>query len=428
MARRQPPERKELGAFDTPPHIVRLMLDLCRFREWAPLRVLEPACGYAPFSEAVSRLKGSWQGIVGVEVDPNVAHKAKELHPELEVRVGDYLLMEFGEERFDLIVGNPPYGIIGDRCHYPLHFFKHRKPRYKQLYKTWRGKYNIYGLFLEKSLCLLADKGVLCFIVPATWMILDDFGPLRKLLAQTGRLEVYYLGKGVFQSLSVVTVILLLRKGGHGLELYDATRPRRIVLNRHLEDYTGAPITFRTRLTENLEASTQTRLGDLYDVRISPRSTEVKECGLLTPHRAPGRLPLLAGRNLVYRAGGGQIEYDQCYTGLYIDRRDIGRLRPWFLQDRVVVAHTRGGRLLAALDKRHYAWTGDIYHLAPKPGLNPAPYNPKALVELLNSPLMNRYVRDKYREITPHTTKTQLLDLPLPPPEELKALAEIFSF
>jgi len=92
---------------------------------------------------------------------------------------------------------------------------------YKQLYETWKGKYNIYGAFIEKSVKILNNEGILVFIVPATWMILDEFTKLREFLAENGKIRIYYVGK-VFSDLNVVCVILYFVKGGKGLELYDA--------------------------------------------------------------------------------------------------------------------------------------------------------------------------------------------------------------
>lgn len=422
--------QKELGAFDTPIHIVRLMINLCGITDWSHVKVLEPACGYAPFSYVISRLKGSWENITGVEINPRIVRELKRVYPEYDVRLSDYLLMDFGDETFDVIIGNPPYGIIGDKSHYAIHVLRDRKTLYKKLYKTWRGKYNIYGLFIEKSINLLRNGGILCFIVPATWMILTEFSILRKFLAKSGKLRVYYLGKGIFKGLNVVTVILIVEKGSKGLELYDAIDLNNITLNHIKQEYRGEMITFRTPLTDHIESQAKIKLGDLFDIRISPRSPEIRKCPFLSKKKN-GRVPLLTGRNLKVGRNGGYIDYDTCYSGYYIRPEDIPKLREWFIKDRIVVGHTKGGKLVAALENRHYAWTGDVYHLLPRHSLylygcaQPV-FTLQEVVKILNSPVMNQYMRDKYREITPHTTKSQLEILPLIPLNKLKQIEEIF--
>jgi adenine-specific DNA-methyltransferase len=99
--------------------------------------------------------------------------------------LADFLLWEPGEA-FDLILGNPPYGIVGEASKYPIHVLKEVKGLYKKTFSTWRGKYNLYGAFIEKSIHLLKPGGVLVFVIPATWLVLDDFSLLRAFLAKEG--------------------------------------------------------------------------------------------------------------------------------------------------------------------------------------------------------------------------------------------------
>ncbi|WP_440310656.1 Eco57I restriction-modification methylase domain-containing protein, partial [Klebsiella pneumoniae] len=73
--------------------------------------------------------------------------------------VADFLLWEPGEG-FDLILGNPPYGIVGDGSKYPIHVLKEVKGAYKRVLSTWKGKYNLYGASLEKWVRLLKEGGV----------------------------------------------------------------------------------------------------------------------------------------------------------------------------------------------------------------------------------------------------------------------------
>ncbi|MGB9601849.1 MAG: Eco57I restriction-modification methylase domain-containing protein [Limisphaerales bacterium] len=91
-------------------------------------------------------------------------------------------------------MGNPPYGIPSPSNHYTIKIDTKIKEKYKSQYKTWYGKYNVYGAFIEKSIKLLKQEGQLIFIVPATFMILDEFKKLRLFLSENGDVKLIYLG------------------------------------------------------------------------------------------------------------------------------------------------------------------------------------------------------------------------------------------
>jgi len=416
--------RRRIGYFDTGRDIVNFMVNLIpRDKIINAKAILEPGCGLAPFSKAIAEIRGSWDGLECIDINEEIVEELRSTLPKYTVRHGDYLLAEF-KEKYDIIIGNPPYGIIGDESHYAISTLKDRRAQYKQLYETWVGKYNIYGLFIEKSVKILNDGGILVFIVPATWMILDEFGKLRSFLAENGGIEVYYVGR-VFHGINVVCVVLYFTKGGRGLKLYDAEGLRKPVLNTVIENYSGEMITFNTELTREIEKKALVELGRLFDIKISPRSPEIRKSSLVSTRALSQEyLPILNGKNLK----PNHIDYDTCYSGYYIRSEDIGKLRRWFLKDRIVVGHTKGSRLVAAIDYKHYAWMGDAYHLLPR-NLSTLwhRFTLEEVNEILNSGIMNRYMKEKYRDITPHIMKSQLEILPLIPLKELKKIEEKYG-
>ncbi|MEW6685278.1 MAG: Eco57I restriction-modification methylase domain-containing protein [Candidatus Edwardsbacteria bacterium] len=52
---------------------------------------------------------------------------------------------------FDLVIGNPPYGIPSLSQHYTIRIDLATKEKYKSLYETWYGKYNVYKVFMKKA-------------------------------------------------------------------------------------------------------------------------------------------------------------------------------------------------------------------------------------------------------------------------------------
>ena len=390
---------RALGAVTTPPDLVSFMVSLAI--PWrSPMRVLEPACGDAPFLRAFAEQYGAHHELVGVDIDPDAVTQARRQVPFATLLEEDFLLWA-PREPFDLIIGNPPYGIIGDASHYPIHVLKERKGLYKRRSQTWRGKFNIYGAFIEHAVNLLRPDGRLVFVVPSTWLVLDDFARLRRFLAREGRLEVYYMGRP-FPERNVVAVVLVLQRGEQGLGLFDLGNREPVVRKTA---YQGELIRFETPETMAFERR-GVPLGEWLEIYFAARSPEIRRHPSVVGEPRDGLVPILTGRNLK----PGWIDYETCYSGLWMPREEAPSLRFFYAFPHIVVGHTKGARVVAARDERCYPWREE-FHLVPKVvGLDE-----KTLVEYLNSEPVQWYVRTLYRDLVPHLTMTQLRRVPIPP-------------
>jgi adenine-specific DNA-methyltransferase len=386
---------RSLGFVPTPFEIVQRMVELAA-PSVDPSAVLEPACGDGRFLRCFRKKFGSQHRLVGVEIKP---HRS-----EPWLIKADFLLWEPNEE-FDIVIGNPPYGIVGDGSHYPIDVLKDRKDEYKRRSCTWHGKYNLYGAFIEKSVNLLSPGGRLVFIVPTTWLVLDDFVLLRKFLAQRGRLEVFFVGR-VFPKVNVSCVILKFTLGGMGLWLYDwegcLGKPDLVL---HKPHYDGELIRFETPKWLAFEQS-GIPLGELFQIHFAARSPEFRKSGLISTTPGDGLVPVLTGRNLK----SGSIDYENCFSGWWMRREDAVRLRKFYGEPHLVVGHTKGARLVCAVDWRCYPWREE-YHLIPNDGVQ---VDWSALERYLNSEQIQEYLQSLYRDLVPHLTKTMLARVPIP--------------
>ncbi len=208
--------KKDYGDFATPEWTVNFMVNLIDFQKLdnsENINILEPACGSAQFLFTIIKKQpqlSSRANFWGVEINETTIDllRMDSAVPNIRIINADYLLWNTNQF-FDLIIGNPPYGIPSNSKHYAIKVDPKIKLKYKERYETWHGKYNVYGAFIEKSIKLLKPGGQLIFIVPATFMILDDFKKLREFLSQNGKTTIIYMGPNVFKPEADVTVVIL---------------------------------------------------------------------------------------------------------------------------------------------------------------------------------------------------------------------------
>ena len=429
--------RRDWGIFFTPLWVVDFMVGLIEEERLSScdLRILEPACGICQFLHRIRENRGHLlrrsSRRVGVEINREVVDyvHANGLDRGIEIVQADYLLWETGE-RFDIIIGNPPYGIPSLSKHYPIKVDGETKRIYRKTYETWYGKYNVYGAFIEKSVKLLREGGQLILIVPGTFLILDEFKKLRKFLAERGKTEVVYMGSGVFKpEADVTTVILRFTKSAaerNRLLLYDHEGGKLRLITEQ-DGWTGGIVLFSTAFSREMDRICSFRVGDVYSIKVSPRTPEIRHNPevVRSERVAEDRdlLPILNGRNLK----AGRIIY-RSLTGYWIEKDKRTKLRRFFDRPRIVVGlGFRGnGQVGAAYDYRAYPWMGDVYHMLRKEEAE-LDLSDEEVAEFLGSDLIRRYIKDVFRDITYHLSITQLRILPLPRRNELRRLKEVME-
>jgi type I restriction-modification system DNA methylase subunit len=115
----------------------------------------------------------------------------------------------FEKGGFDVIIGNPPY--VGRSS--SVNDFE--KNYIRKNYKAYEGKFELYQLFIEKSLYLVKEKNTyISLITPQTWLSIIQATKLRKLVLLNYELsEIIFLGKDVFEDASVDSIVFIIHKG-----------------------------------------------------------------------------------------------------------------------------------------------------------------------------------------------------------------------
>lgn len=222
----------------------------------ADSRILYPGCGTAPFPAAVEHLcaEKNWPLPTGYALDSSgelltEARQRNLQHVQFERR--DFLAPEMTESSpYDYILGNPPYVPIEGLS-------ENEKSRYKAQFKTATGRFDLYLLFFERALSLLADGGRLTFVTPEKWEYVDTAHPLRRLL--TGSKyhveEIHHIDEDAFTDLVTFPSVTTIRR------IPDSASPHQTTV--HLRDGT----THQTALPSNGESwASAVRGADLSDL------------------------------------------------------------------------------------------------------------------------------------------------------------------
>ncbi len=175
--------------------------------------------------DAMALLKGAMEGW---DIDPGALETCR-LRLEVVSRELGFLgciprlyqrdaLVDHGQ-RFDLVVGNPPY-LEAKRM--PNSLKRHVKSCCPI---AARGAFDMYSAFVERAFRVLSDDGELCFIIPNRMLVVGHAAALRALLLESSLVRVMDLSTlRVFEDASVYPIILLARKGserGYLVEEWD---------------------------------------------------------------------------------------------------------------------------------------------------------------------------------------------------------------
>lgn len=265
--------RRRVGQVYTPRHLADFILDQTGYVPVEAIEdrtLLDPSCGAGVFLiAAVQRLVArlQWLGVdtasvpgrrrvlrsvaanfFGVDTDPTACELARAaIRSELarllcapvhakffarNITCADYLLrfrpVRLSRRRsakIDFIVGNPPY-VATTRISAAY------KERLRKRFRTASGRLDLYTLFMERSLTLLADGGRMAFITPNKFLVSMTSRPLRALLLAEGAIRTIanFRSHKVFDDAATVPCITVFERGASAgfltvLECHDRPAP-----------------------------------------------------------------------------------------------------------------------------------------------------------------------------------------------------------
>lgn len=206
-------DRKQRGDFPTPAELVDQVVDqaLGTVRSGQTLRVLDPACGDGRFLVAAGRRIKAFGGepeLWGVDVHPAAVAVARRQLARAglpgRVLLADALTREWGDERFDVVVGNPPYLS-------PLATATARRSS-----RHGGGPYaDAAAEFLGLAVRLTAAGGRVGLVLPQSILASRDAGPVRELVARQAQMRwSWWSPRRMFDADVTVCALVFERRPG----------------------------------------------------------------------------------------------------------------------------------------------------------------------------------------------------------------------
>lgn len=227
--------RAQHGVYFTPPALSNRLLDNVEQAgfDWGEGRIVDPACGGGAFLAPIAlRMKhvlksrgfsdlavvqhiaanlngkeldpfSAWMSQVFLEIALSDELAASDYELPIVIEVGDTLVCE-ATERYDLVVGNPPYSKI-----------KLSNEMRQKFARSLYGHANLYGLFTDKALSMLSETGILAYVTPTSFLSGQYFKALRRLLSiESSPVYIDFIDsrKGVFSDVLQETVLAIFSK------------------------------------------------------------------------------------------------------------------------------------------------------------------------------------------------------------------------
>ncbi len=143
--------------------------------DFSEISTLEPAAGDGAFIDAL--LSNGFKNITAYEIDKDF-HKILQNNYGNKVRIKNSNFLEASEEeKYDLIIGNPPY--LGQN--YASEIFQEYCHKYSICQEYFCGNMDLFYWFIHLGIRKLKPGGLLCFITTNYWIQKGDKTGVKKL-------------------------------------------------------------------------------------------------------------------------------------------------------------------------------------------------------------------------------------------------------
>ena len=209
------------SAYYTPSELVKFIYGWLQVYGFTGGDILEPSIGHGVFMEHIPQEIRDHSRITALDIDPISSRIVKKLYPDVNLYRQGFETWNTAQ-RFDLVIGNPPYGsqILTDEHHSDLKSFF------------------VHHYFAAKGIRLLKEGGILAMVLPSSF--LDNVKDhVRHIIDKEGGglLAAYRLPDDLFSDAKVSIDLVFLKKGKTGKK-WVSTRGIKIGgLSKPLNEY-----------------------------------------------------------------------------------------------------------------------------------------------------------------------------------------------
>jgi hypothetical protein len=458
--------RSDNGVFYTPPALAERLLDLLAAEgaDWAIDNILDPACGGGAFLVTVAnRMLGDYrikelpaeaklshleQHLAGIEIDKFagwltqvlldiiVYSEAVTVGRRLKtiVRVQDTIRFALREERkFDVIVGNPPYGRV-----------KLDEETRKVYSRSLYGHANLYGLFIDASLRMKTERGLVGFVTPTSFLGGKYYTNLRNLLSKMApplTIDFVSVRAGVFDQVLQETCLVTFGQNVAGsvtaskINIEDSTYSVERIGNFKVKGGTDPWIIAREPAEADIVNKVKTSKTTLKDYGYKVST------GQLVWNRLKGQIkdkPTNKSRPIIWAeaiTSDGIFQFNYQYRNK-LQYINVDERQQFLICNKSVVlvqrttAKEQNRRLLSCVLPQAFIdqWNGVVVENHVNI-IHPVTEEPKVSLEvlmlLLNSQVVDRIFRCLSGSVA--VSATELHALPLPPIEKLEELEALLD-
>lgn len=218
-----PTEKKNFGIYFTPPKTIIKNLKILEPYMSNVKNVLEPSCGSC---EYILFLNQKYDlNIVGIEYHKDIYESIKHIQTNKDnIKLYNRNYLNYlTEEKYDLIIGNPPYFVMS------------KEDVETNYYSYFDGRPNIFILFIIKSIQLLNDGGILSFVLPKNFLNCLYYDKTRKYIYDNFKIIDIIECNDNYIETSQETIIMVIQKNN------DILNNRLFSLNKNKYTIFGLP-------------------------------------------------------------------------------------------------------------------------------------------------------------------------------------------